>query len=612
MQGGKMSGVAELDARSIQPDIARLIQSRWVWCIVAAGFCMLRGLGQDPGGLLNSLGDTDDATRMVQVREFMAGASWFDTTLGRFGGAAPLVSHWSRLIDLPIALLLLMLQLFFTVPTAELLVRILWPTLLMVLFFRLLVREVEMHANARTAVLFLLIAVSCFGGLAQFKAGRIDHHNVMILGAVVGALALLRIKQDARGSVEAGALLAISVAVGYEALALVVPLLAAVGCAALARPELRFQLARFGQTFAAVVAVVFVLTVGPTQWFQVHCDALSLNAVVLAISGATGLTLISRGQPQLALWRAIAIMGAPVAVGLVIYGMLEPKCLAGPFGEINPGIKGIWLDQVQEGFSLFRMGVAHPMLAVLFGVSQLMGIAAALYLLMRGEGQQIFRIGLVVLIAVATLGAVWQVKLIPYAAWFAVIAVATLIGQLRGTAQLSVLSVQILAVLLVSQSVIGLGATAVLKIAGASKNVLEGKMAGDTAICRSTKAVSTLKALKPGLVVAPIDIGPFAVALTPHRVLAAPYHRMGLDIITLDQIMTAEPASAEQRLRDIGADYLVLCVPDSAANTDGALQLSGLGLERVMLSGGRVPYLEAVTLPTEAKALRVWKVLPKA
>ena len=40
----------------------------------------------DPARLLTSLGDTDDATRMIEVREWMAGASWFDMTLPRFGG----------------------------------------------------------------------------------------------------------------------------------------------------------------------------------------------------------------------------------------------------------------------------------------------------------------------------------------------------------------------------------------------------------------------------------------------------------------------------------------------------------------------------------------------
>ena len=37
----------------------------------------------DPARLLTSLGDTDDATRMIEVREWMAGASWFDITLPR-------------------------------------------------------------------------------------------------------------------------------------------------------------------------------------------------------------------------------------------------------------------------------------------------------------------------------------------------------------------------------------------------------------------------------------------------------------------------------------------------------------------------------------------------
>ena len=54
----------------------------------------------------DSLGDTDDAARLVSVRELLAGARWFDTTLPRIGAPEPLVSHWSRLIDAPLGVMI--------------------------------------------------------------------------------------------------------------------------------------------------------------------------------------------------------------------------------------------------------------------------------------------------------------------------------------------------------------------------------------------------------------------------------------------------------------------------------------------------------------------------
>ena len=49
---------------------------------------------------------TDDAMRLVQVRDLLAGQSWFDLTQYRLSPPDGVAMHWSRLIDLPIALLI--------------------------------------------------------------------------------------------------------------------------------------------------------------------------------------------------------------------------------------------------------------------------------------------------------------------------------------------------------------------------------------------------------------------------------------------------------------------------------------------------------------------------
>ncbi len=54
--------------------------------------------------------DPDDIMRLVQVRDLIAGQSWFDVSQYRVdapGGGVPM--HWSRLVDLPIALVIIAL-----------------------------------------------------------------------------------------------------------------------------------------------------------------------------------------------------------------------------------------------------------------------------------------------------------------------------------------------------------------------------------------------------------------------------------------------------------------------------------------------------------------------
>ncbi|MCA1969044.1 MAG: hypothetical protein LDL42_07920, partial [Rhizobium sp.] len=51
--------------------------------------------------------DNDDAMRLVQVRDLLGGQSWFDLTQYRLGLDGGTLMHWSRLVDLPIAALIL-------------------------------------------------------------------------------------------------------------------------------------------------------------------------------------------------------------------------------------------------------------------------------------------------------------------------------------------------------------------------------------------------------------------------------------------------------------------------------------------------------------------------
>src|SRR5437763_854664 len=46
--------------------------------------------------------DTDDAMRMVQVRDLMAGQGWFDMIAHRLDPPDGLLMHWSRVVDVPL------------------------------------------------------------------------------------------------------------------------------------------------------------------------------------------------------------------------------------------------------------------------------------------------------------------------------------------------------------------------------------------------------------------------------------------------------------------------------------------------------------------------------
>src|SRR5262245_34513625 len=82
------------------------------WLVVGAWFILqywnnIRSFG---------LSDTDDNMRMMQVRGLLNGQGWFDLSQHRLAGSN---IHWSRLVDLPIAGLILILRPFLGGAAAE-------------------------------------------------------------------------------------------------------------------------------------------------------------------------------------------------------------------------------------------------------------------------------------------------------------------------------------------------------------------------------------------------------------------------------------------------------------------------------------------------------------
>jgi hypothetical protein len=72
--------------------------------------------------------DTDDAMRLVQMRDWFAGQGWFDLAQKRM--ALPYESHWSRLLDAALAGVFLFFSAFTDHALAERLLRVIWPLVL--------------------------------------------------------------------------------------------------------------------------------------------------------------------------------------------------------------------------------------------------------------------------------------------------------------------------------------------------------------------------------------------------------------------------------------------------------------------------------------------------
>lgn len=168
------------------------------------------------GGLV--LPDTDDAMRLVQIRDLLAGQGWFDMSQHRLMPPNGAGMHWSRLVDAPLAGLIGLAAPWLGRPLAEGLVAALWPPALLGLCLVLIYRAVRPRFGFRAALLALFVATqtASFGGLFAF--GRIDHHNVQALLVLGLGLALTGADRPGLRGTLAGIAAATSLAVGLEAL----------------------------------------------------------------------------------------------------------------------------------------------------------------------------------------------------------------------------------------------------------------------------------------------------------------------------------------------------------------------------------------------------------
>ena len=70
--------------------------------------------------LFDAAGDSDSLLRLVEIRDLLGGQGWFDLHQYRMGADGGFVMHWSRLIDAPIAALILLASMLgFATPLAE-------------------------------------------------------------------------------------------------------------------------------------------------------------------------------------------------------------------------------------------------------------------------------------------------------------------------------------------------------------------------------------------------------------------------------------------------------------------------------------------------------------
>jgi hypothetical protein len=551
--------------------------------------------------------DSDDALRLVLVRELVSGRGWYDQKVLRIQSPEGVWLHWSRLLDGALAAPLWGLEHLIGPARAEVWLRLLWPLLLilpMLFATRALVRRFNPEPSQRAAAELAAAAMAlvCAPLYAQFHPGRIDHHNVQILlwlVAFAGAAGAGR-----RSAALAGAAIGLGLAIGLEAIVFEAGIAAFMALRMLLRPDEAVRLRAFALALVGVLSATFLIQTPPLRWGVSACDALGVN-LTLGVAVGSSLLIAASFATRAGLRPALTITAGATAAAICL--ALDPACVHGPFAQVDPRIFGIWLNSVQELRSIPQLLHDDFATGLTLLVAGAYGLAAwaALGFLAGERTRPVYGLtGLMLAIAAAS---TWGVlRMSSYLMWAAIPVGATVAARLamklsRNTPAPAVRAV--LFGLILTPTLPGAAVVATMKVHLGPATLAKSVATADS--CFSAAAYQELAALPPGLTVGETDLGAFVLVYTPSQVLAAPYHRAYRGIVAAQAILAASADQARALSKAAGATYLLTC-QDHAVRDDKALGPRSL---RAVLDAGQTPaWLNRVS--SARSAIQIFRLRP--
>lgn len=536
------------------------------WLLAAALLIFASG----PATVRHEFMDPDNALRLVQVRDLVAGQAWFDPVQYRLNPPEGTPMHWARWVDGALALQIGALTPVMGARSAETLVSFAWPlgllAILMMTVSRIGRRLGEDHGQG-AAVAFaapMVLALS-FPAVEKFGPGFLDHHNIMMCLLALASLAILRLERGILWGVVGGCALGSAIGTAAEVLPLAATALVISGLRWIFDPDRCGRaFAALGAAFAATSALMFAGQVAPSDWGAPVCDMVSRSYVAAGFAAgcvAVGLYLVGRRMPKLgrAGRTGVAMAGGGVAAaGLVI---LFPECAGGGYGGMSETLQTLWLPQVSEARSLAT--VAGDDLGMFLASA---GAPLAVLVLFAFSRKTMASWVVTGLLFAAVCVLAWQVR----GATFGTLLSAPLAGLaivvMRDRWRRGGPVAGFAAALLVATPAAWAAAGEWTENAVSPRSVaVLSAMKHEAKACSSAQALARLNSAPTGVILNEFSLGAAILQHTGHSVLAAPYHRNERGLIATIETFRASADTPPSAL-PAHVDYVLVCpgLPESS------------------------------------------------
>ena len=597
-----------MSAISAPPRGALAVRVLIVWLLLCGLFFAAKGHAL----LLNRFPDPDDALRLVEVRDLIAGQGWFDVHQYRIAAPGGVAMHWSRLVDIPLAAMILALRPLLGQPLAETVTCIAVPLLTLLCALALIGRLAGRLFTVEIAGFACLLAALSVPAMFQFQPLRIDHHAWQIVLALAALNGLFE-PDHRKGGWIVGLAMAASLAISIEGLPLTAAFLGVLALRYLRNRSDATGLVHGSAALAIGSAALFLGTRGLTDLAE-HCDTVSpahLAAFAAAALGCLGLSSL-RHRPPL----AIAAAGAGVvAISAAIVLAAAPSCANGAFAALDPLVRKFWYANVSEGQPIWHMSLSE--MAIML-VPALIGLVASARLGLHAKtaAERTLWLEFTLILLAATLIGVMVTRACAASAMLATIPSAWQLRERIDAARIASAPLwrRLLRIVTVPLLIFpGLPVLAAQSAKDAGKpspaNAASTPKAYGASACDYDKLTAGLRRLPATDVFAPLDLGPRIILDTTHRVIATGHHRGVAGIHDVIAAFIAPPDQARAIIARHHATLLVIC-PDQI-EADNYRSAEPKGLMAALLSNHAPAWLTPIDLAPGSQ-FKAWRVVPAA
>ncbi|NNM78230.1 AcrB/AcrD/AcrF family protein [Sphingomonas sp. ID1715] len=576
-------------------DPSSLFDRRWRLLVVTLWLAACVWLIWSRWGSIHwfALGDTDDNMRIAQVRAWLNGQGWYDLRQYKLNPPVGFDIHWSRLVDLPIAGLILVFRPLVGGRLAEQIAVTVAPLLpLLVALFSagLAARRL---IDPRAALLAAALVLCCQIALDMFRPLRIDHHGWQLAFLLV-TIAGLADPQRIRGGITVGVASALSLVIGLELLPYIAVAGASIGLRWIVHREASPRLFSYAATFGLASAIGFGLFASYANRAPV-CDALSpvwLSTVLVGCASLLALTLLNPARWELRLATAVLAASAVAA----FYWLSWPHC-RGRLEGVSPELYKLWLSNVREARPIYAQN-AQTIVATL--MLPAIGLVGAAWGIWRARGQEVVFCWLsIVVLSLFSVGMLfWQVRAGPAAQLIGAVGAAFLGWHLvRWFGSSQRMLVRVFGVVGAFLLVSGIASYLAFPFLPKEKKneAYWKKVTAANRRCPTLPALHPIALMPATTIFTFADLGPRIIAVTHHKAVAGPYHRNGQAILDVHHAFDGAPDQARAIARRHGATLLLVCPFFAESTVYRARSPNGFyaRLER----GERFPWLEPVKLP---------------